>query len=302
MRIPVNPHATAEAPPNGRTRALGLVFPPAGDHYTATSLEFIGRVAEAAQDYDYDVLLTTGREVGDPPFQRILTGHRVDGLILMEILLEDARATHLIELGFPFVTIGQSGLEKTWWVDMDWVTLGRACVRHLADLGHRRIAFVNRSEEFFRSGYESAHRGLEGFNKGVAELGLTGRGYLCGDDDAAGEACVGRILQEDPATTALVTMNEASLGGVYLGLTRAGRVVPRDFSVVGLVSGPWTETVTPTLTAADEPIDEISRVAVELLLDRLDSPDASPRHVMLRQLISIRSSTGPPPSGPGAEF
>nr|WSY51642.1 substrate-binding domain-containing protein [Streptomyces sp. NBC_00886] len=302
MRIPVNSDSTAETPPNGRTRAIGMVFPPAGDHYTETQMEFIGRVAEAAQAYDYDVLLTTGREVDDRPFQRMLTGHQVDGLILMEIRLEDARATHLIDLGFPFVTIGQSGLEKTWWVDMDWVTLGRACVRYLADLGHRRIAFVNRSDEFFKAGYESAHRGLEGFNQGVAELGLTGRGHHCGDDDAEGEACLERILREDPATTAVVTMNEASLGGVYRGLTRAGRVVPRDFSVVGLVSGPWTETVTPSLTAVDEPIGEICRVAVELMMERLDSPEASPRHVMLRPLISIRSSAGPCLSGPDAEF
>jgi DNA-binding LacI/PurR family transcriptional regulator len=302
MRIPVNTDAATETPPNGRTRAFGLVFPPAGDRYTAMQLDFVGRVAEAAQAYDYDVLLTTGSEIADRPFQRILAGHRVDGLILMEIRLEDTRAAHLVELGFPFVTIGQSGLERTWWVDLDWVALGRACVRHLADLGHRRIAFVNRSEELFRTGYESAHRGLEGFNQGVAELGLTGRGYLCGDDDAGGEECLERILLEDPATTAIVTMNEASLGGVYRGLTRAGRVVPRDFSVVGLVSGPWAETVTPALTAADEPVGEISRVAVELMLERLGSPDASPRHVTLRPLISIRSSTGPCPSEPDSEF
>jgi DNA-binding LacI/PurR family transcriptional regulator len=265
-------------------------------------LDFIGRVAEAAQAYDYDVLLTTGNEIGDRPFQRILTGHRVDGLILMEIRLEDARAAHLVELGFPFVTIGQSGLEKTWWVDLDWVALGRDCVRHLADLGHRRIAFVNRSEELFRSGFESAHRGLEGFNQAVAELGLTGRGYLCGDDDAEGEVCLERILLEDPETTAVVTVNEASLGGLYRGLTRAGRIVPRDFSVVGLAAGPWAETVTPALTAANEPVGEISRVAVELMLERLASPGASPRHVMLRPLISIRSSTGPCHSGPGTQL
>lgn len=298
----MNTDAAKETPPTSRSRALGLVFPPAGDRYTGMQLDFVGRVTEAAQAYDYDVLLTTGSEVGDAPFQRILAGHRVDGLILMEIRLEDARAAHLTELGFPFVAIGQSGLEKTWWVDLDWVGLGRACVRHLADLGHRRIAFVNRSEQLFKAGYESAHRGLEGFNDGVEELGLTGRAYLCGDDDAAGETCLERILLEDPATSALVTLNEASLGGLYRGLTRAGRVVPRDFSVVGLSAGPWAESVTPPLTAADEPVDEICRAAVELLMERLDTPGAAPRHVMLRPLISIRSSTGPCLSVPGADF
>lgn len=276
-----------------RTRALGMVFPPANDHYTGMQLDFFGRVAEAAQGYDYDILLTTGRERGDPPFQRLLAGGRVDGIILMEIKLVDSRVDHLTELGFPFVTIGRPGIEDAWWVDLDWVALGRNCVRHLADLGHTTIAFVNRSEQFFRTGYESAHRALDGFNKGIEELGLTGRAYFCGDDTAAGEACLEQILRDNPATTAVATLSEASVAGLYRGLTRAGRVVPRDFSVVGLTAVPSVTTaVAPPLTAAEQPVDEIGRIAVELLMERLKSPGAPPRSVLLRPLITIRSSTG----------
>lgn len=293
------PPGTATSPP-GRTRTLGLVFPPADHRYTEMQLDFIGRVAEAAQAYDYDVLLTTGKEVADPPFQRLLAGRRVDGLVLMEIRLEDARFDHLTELGFPFVSIGRPCREDSWWVDLDWRGLGRACVRHLADLGHRRIAFVNRSEEFFRVGYESARRGLDGYEQGMTELGLASRAYYCGDDDAAGEACLARVLRDDPGTTGVVSINEAALGGMYRALTRAGRVVPRDFSVVHLAAaGPWAETATPPLTAADYPVDEICRVAVELIMERLDSPDAPARHVLLKTLITLRSSTGPCRTVPG---
>jgi DNA-binding LacI/PurR family transcriptional regulator len=286
-----------------RTRTLGLVFPPADRHYTGMQLDFIGSVAEAAQAYGYDVLLTAGSEVGDDAFQRLLDRQRVDGVILMEIRLEDARVDHLTELGFPFVTIGRtSDLEQTWWVDLDYGALAKSCVRHLADLGHSRIAFVNRPEQLFRTGYESAHRGLQGFAEGMEALGLTGRAYLCGDDDASGEACLERILAEDPATTAVVTTNEAALGGLYRGLTRAGLVVPRDFSVAGVAAGPWAERVTPQLTAADVPAGDMGRGGVELMIARLDSPDSPPRHLLLRPLISIRSSTGPCPSAPDADF
>lgn len=286
-----------------RTRALGMVFPPADDRYTGMQLDFVGRVAEAAQGYDYDILLTTGRETGDPPFQRLLAGDRVDGIILMEIKLTDSRVDHLTELGFPFVSIGQPGIKDAWWVDLDFVALGRNCVRHLADLGHTTIAFVNRSEQFFRTGYESAHRALDGFNQGIEELGLTGRAYFCGDDTAAGEACLDQILRDDPATTAVATLSEASVAGLYRGLTRAGRVVPRDFSVVGLIAVPsLTAAVTPPLTAAEQPVDEISRIAVELLMERLKSPGTPPRNVLLRPLITIRSSTGPCRSAPDARY
>ena len=284
------------APADGGTRTLGLVYPPSARHYSGMQLDFIGSVTEAAQAHDYDVLLTTGTEVDEPAFQRLLNSSRVDGVIVMETRLHDPRADHLARLGLPFVTMGRPGGEDSWWVDLDYEALARACVRHLADLGHRRIAFVNRSEVFFRQGYGPARQGFDGFTKGMAEFGLTGMAYFCDDDDAAGEACVERILADDPAATAVVTTNEASLAGLYRGLTRAGRVVPRDFSVAGVAAGRWAEQVTPQLTAADVPAREMGSASVELMMERLRRPDAAPRHVLVRPLISLRGSTGPCPS------
>ncbi|HSX97121.1 MAG TPA: LacI family DNA-binding transcriptional regulator [Streptomyces sp.] len=296
------PSASARALANGRTSTIGLVFPPAGNHYTGMQLDFIGSVVEAAAAHDYDVLLSPSGVDSDRSFQRVLGERRVDGAILMEIRLEDDRVDHLTALDFPSVTIGRTARpEGGWWVGLDHTELVERCVHHLADLGHRRVAFVNRPEQLLRAGYESAHRGLEGFNKAAAERGLTVRTYCCGDDAASGQACVQRILHDDPATTALVTLNEAALGGLYRGLTQADRHVPRDFSVTGVVAGRWAETVTPQLTAADVPAEQMGRLAVELLVERLDQPDAPPRHHLLVPTISLRASTGPAGVPPGPD-
>ncbi|MFD8722165.1 LacI family DNA-binding transcriptional regulator [Streptomyces sp. NPDC059629] len=288
------PNASARALANGRTSTIGLVFPPAGSHYTGMQLDFIGSVVEAAAAYDYDVLLSPSGVDSDRSFQRLLAERRVDGAILMEIRLQDDRVDHLVEADFPAVCIGRTAHpEGDWWVGLDHTALVEACVHHLADLGHTHVAFVNRPEHLLRSGYESAHRGLEGFNKAAAERGLTTRAYTCGDDAASGQGCLERILQDDPATTGLVTLNEAALGGLYRGLAVAGRHVPRDFSVTGVVAGRWAETVTPQLTAADVPAEQMGRLAVDLLVERLDHPDAAPRHHLLTPPVSLRASTGP---------
>lgn len=288
------PSASARALANGRTSTIGLVFPPAGNHYTGMQLDFIGSVVEAAAARDYDVLLSPSGVDSDRSFQRLLGERRVDGAILMEIKLEDDRADHLTDLGFPFVAIGRTArAEAVWWVGLDHTALVQACVHHLADLGHRRVAFVNRPEQLLRAGYESAHRGLDGFTKAAAERGLTVRTYSCGDDAPSGQGCVEQILHDDPDTTSLVTLNEAALGGLYRGLSRAGRHVPRDFSVTGVVASRWAETVTPQLTAANVPAEELGRRAVDLLVERLDHPDAPPRHHLLTPPISLRASTGP---------
>lgn len=237
---------------------------------------------------------------GDAP--RAGDAPRVDGVIVMEIRREDSRVEELAGAGFPFVAIGRNHrCDEAGWVDLDFAGLASGCVRHLTDLGHRRIAFVNRSEQLFNVGYGFARLGHEGYTTAMTDLGHEPRAYLCGDDLASGEEVVARILADDPATTSLVTMNEAALEGVYRGLTRHGRSVPRDFSVVGVAASPWAEQVTPQLTAAEIPAKEMSRVAVELMVERLRSPGSTPRHILLKPLITLRSSTGRCHPVPGSE-
>jgi DNA-binding LacI/PurR family transcriptional regulator len=299
-----------------RTHTLGLLYPPSGRarDYTTMQLAFVGGVAEAAAPYGYDVLLSPADADDDPSFRRMLGqrltdgewsgdgGRRVDGVIVMEIRREDGRVEQLVRNGFPFVAIGRNHrADEAGWVDLDFAGLASGCVRHLADLGHHRIAFVNRSEELFNSGYGFARLGHEGYVTAMRDLGHEPRAYLCGEALASGEEVVARILADDPATTSLVTMNEAALEGVYRGLTRHGRAVPRDFSVVGVAASPWAEQVTPQLTAAEIPAKEMSRVAVELMVERLRSPGSTPRHVLLKPLITLRSSTGRCRPVPGSE-
>lgn len=288
----------------GGTHTLGLVYPPFGRsrYYTEVHLAFIGRVAEAANRYGYDVLLSPSDTEGDPSFQRMIGERRVDGVIVMEINREDDRVDYLADAAFPFVTIGRNErAQETGWVDLDYAGLAGTCVRHLADLGHRRIAFVNKSEALFEMGYGAARLGLEGYTQAMTELGLDPRSYFCGDDLASGEAVLERIFQDDPATTSLVTLNEPSLEGVYRGLTRHGRSVPRDFSVVGVAASRWAELVTPQLTAAGIPAGEMGRIAVDLMMERLTSPSSPPRHVLLEPLIFLRASTGLRRPAPGTE-
>ena len=287
------PNASARALADGRTRTLGLVFPPAGQHYLGMQLEFIGSVVEAAASQGYDVLLSPSGEDSEQSFQRLLGERRVDGAILMEIRLADDRVDHLVELDFPFVSIGRIGApDHTWWVAVDHGALVAACVDHLADLGHRRY----RPDQPARAA--AAHR----LRVGPPRPGRASpRPRKPRSDRPAttpatttprpARRVVERILRDDPGTTALVTLNEAALGGLYRGLAEAGRTVPQDFSIAGVVLTHWAETVTPQLTAADVPAEQLGRLAVDLLVARIADPERRPATTCWRH----RSRCGPAP-------
>jgi DNA-binding LacI/PurR family transcriptional regulator len=292
------PNASARALKEGRTRTLGLVIPPAQRRLTDMQLGFVASVVEAAARVDLDVLLSPSGGDHDRSFERIISGRRVDGVILMEIRLEDARVARLRQVGLPFVTIGRIAQpEATCWVDVDYEALIGRCVHHLADLGHRHVALINRSAELVAAGYGPGHRALRGFTAAVADRGLDGDDVCCADEPAAGEICIEEILARRPEVTAVATINEAALPGVQRGLERAGRAVPRDFSIAGVAAQHWAEDFRPPLTAADVPVLEMGAHAVELLLERIAAPEAPPRHLLLAPPVSLRSSTGPVPGG-----
>jgi DNA-binding LacI/PurR family transcriptional regulator len=288
------PNANARALKEGRTRTIGLVIPPASRRLTDMQLDFVASVVDAAAHADLDVLLSPSGGDHDRSFERVVTGRRVDGVILMEIRLEDARVTRLQQAGLPFVGIGRtSQAADMWWVDVDYAALIAKCVHHLADLGHRDIALVNRSAELVAAGYGPGHRALAGFTEAIRQREITGVDYCCADDTAAGEACVQQILREHPEITAVATINEAALPGIQRALETAGFSVPGDFSVTGVAAPHWAENFRPPLTAADVPAIEMGAHAVELLTDCIANPGAPAKHLLLTPPISLRGSTGP---------
>jgi DNA-binding LacI/PurR family transcriptional regulator len=288
------PNAVARALKEGRTRTIGLVIPPASRRLTDMQLGFVASVVDAAAHADLDVLLSPSGGEHDRSFERVVGGRRVDGVILMEIRLEDERVTRLRQSGLPFVGIGRTAHpEDMSWVDLDYETLISKCVHLLADLGHRRIALINRSAELVAAGYGPGHRAQAGFTRAVAERDLDGVHTCCADDAQSGVSCVERLLDEHPRLTALATINEAAIPGMYHALARAGLVVPRDFSITGVAARHWAENLHPPFTAADVPADELGARAVEMLSQRIADPAAPHRHVLLAPPISLRATTGP---------
>lgn len=290
------PNAVARALKEGRTRTIGLVIPPASLRLTEAQLGFVASVVEAAARVDLDVLLSPSGGEHDRSFERIITGRRVDGVILMEIRLDDERVTRLRTVGLPFVAIGHTANPTgTCWIDVDYATLVSRCVHHLADFGHHTIALINRSADMVAAGYGPARRASSGFDDAIAERGLAGVSLCCGDDPAAGEACLAQLRAEHPVVTAIVIINEAALPGIRRAIENARIAVPRDLSITGVLGHRWAEDFRPSLTAADMPT-EMGTQAVELLLERIATPEAPLRHLLLTPPISLRASTGRAPA------
>ncbi|MCX5394438.1 substrate-binding domain-containing protein [Streptomyces sp. NBC_00094] len=282
------------APRAGRQEcALGLVVPP-GDYYYP---EIIRGVQDAARAHGVRIVLAiSGETLAENQEQaRRLVAAGADGLLLMPRAgLEpvDAAAQWPADLDVPVVLVDRRAgaragrLER---VASDHAHGAGLAVRHLAELGHRRIALVARVDSpntpLIREGYTAA----------CADLGLTaGPEYRIGPAEGPTPAEWSdellRAVESGDVRAALV---HNDLDAVTLvGLLQArGLRVPEDLAIV-TYDDEVAELSDVPLTAVAPPKRAVGAWAVDLMRRRLADPSAPLAELLLRPELRVRDSSG----------
>lgn len=296
------PSATAKALAHGRTRTIGLAIPPMRGHLSVDQLHFVGAVAEAAADHDYDILLSPSGREREAAFERLVAERRVDGFILMEVLLHDQRVPALVQAGLPLVTIGRSDMDDLHsWVDLDYGGLVAQGVELLHAMGHRAIAFVNRPQELLDQEYGPAFRAADAFAKRTAELGMHSVHRCCDDSGEAGQACADELLAAAPEVTAVLTINERALVALVGRIIENGVAIPEQMSLLAVTStGNATSCAVP-ISASDVPTAQMGEAAVTAMLAQLDNPKTPPSRELFAPPYVDRGSVAPPSLGETGE-
>ncbi len=285
-----HPHAGARALASNRSNVIALVLPLRAGMHVPVLMQFAVSVVTTARRFDHDVLLVTADE-GPAGLRRIDGSALVDGLILMDVELNDDRIPLLRELDRPSVLIGfpadPTGLTC---VDLDFARAGEECVAHLAALGHRHIALLGAPEAVYERGTGFARRTMTGFLAAAGRLDLTAHWTPC-EESAAGVAQrVAKLLADDPELTGLVVHNEAAVDAVLAALRAGGRRCPEDVSVVAICPDGLAERSLPALTSVLVPAEDVGTQAVSLLMRKLDGAQV-PEATLLPPRLTVRDST-----------
>jgi LacI family transcriptional regulator len=218
------------------------------------------------------------------------------GVILFPSVSEDQGLADLLqELDCPYVRVASVALDEkgSMLVTNDAVG-GAEAARHLADLGHRRIAHITGPLSF-----RSAHERRRGFAEGLAERDIAldetwvaPAAYTF----ESGAARARELLAQAPRPTAIFAGNDEMALGVYQAAREAGLRIPEDLSIVGYDDSPIAARVWPGLTSARLPIRDMGRIAALKLLRRADMGRAEIDERVSPALV-VRASTGPAPKG-----
>ncbi len=288
-------NAVARALASRRTHIIAMAYPALEHRFKLSSAEFFTSAAEAVREEHYHLVLWP---VGNDGIElRELLGQRlVDGVVLMEVQLDDPRVAVLQQTGTPFALIGRTTeLEGLSHVDIDFDTTVRDAIDHVYQLGHRELLLVSGdlSDPRFRT-YGPWVRTEAAYRRIAAEYGLRVDVVSCNDTTQAGQEAAARIVAEHPEATAILVLNEYATLGIVSGLRRLGHAVPADFSVVALLMVPETAALAdPELTYLRTPGPELGRLGTDALLRQLENAAPLPPQLIPAKLHPGASVTTP---------
>ncbi|MDU1085419.1 MAG: substrate-binding domain-containing protein, partial [Leclercia adecarboxylata] len=152
--------------------------------------------------------------------------------------------------------------------------------------GRQRIALINHdlSYKYARlreRGYKSVLH--------LRDLSYQAIEYASDLSAAAGMAAMTKLLAAEPRPDAVFAVSDTLAAGALRAIEKAGLRVPQDIAVVGFDGTELSEMV--SLTTIEQPSRDIGRKAVDLLLNRIDNPDAATERVMMNWRFISRAST-----------
>lgn len=217
------------------------------------------------------------------------------GVILTPSISEDDDLVQrLRQTGCDYVRVAAIGLDTREHLieTHDYVGAAEAA-RHIAGLGHRRIAHIHGPDTFL-----SATERLRGFRVGLAEFGLrVEERYLLagGYTFESGMECGQRLLAMPEPPTAVFAGNDEMAVGVYQAVVRSGKQVPEDLSIVGFDDSPIATRIWPMLTTVRLPIEYMGRTAAQLLISQHDRASiAPPDATSVMPRLIVRGSAAAP--------
>jgi LacI family transcriptional regulator len=289
-RLGYSPNHVARSLRLQRTETIGLLIADLENFFYS---QVARGVADVARERNFHVVLATTDE--DPREEvrqlNLLQRLRVDGVIVTPTGADHTAVEDELGLGsMPLVQVDRRipGLECDS-VLVDNVGGARRAVRHLLELGHRRIGILA-GDQRVTTGQDR----LRGFLEEMKAHGLPRDESLIRATAFTRDAAMGSatsLLSAGPRPTAIITASNILCEGAVRAIAALGLEVPADISIMSFDDTPWMSLLPAPISVVDQPAREMGSTAAAMLFDRIDNPDGvGIREVVLHPTLHLRAS------------
>jgi len=301
QRMNYRPNKTAQRLVSGRSGMIGVVLK-LSPQQTAdpTFFEVTGGLSHRLAEKDLDLIFQV--DIGDDqiaPYRRLLQKSAVDGFIIQGPTRNDPRIAYLEKKGVPFAVHGkaETGDVEYAFFDIDNYAAAADATKLLANLGHKRIAFMNGPADL-----AFARDRRRGFLETLSSFGIT-----ASDDwikngpqsERFGYDFTNNLLDAPNPPTAILCASTPIASGVYECLRQKGLRCPEDVSVVAhddAIATARAIEFNPPLTVTRAPMRDACQPLADMIGELLEGKTAKDLQNTARAELIVRDSTGPAPA------
>jgi DNA-binding LacI/PurR family transcriptional regulator len=284
-----NPNLVARSLQSNRTHTVGVIVDRMRSPFAAATVQGI---QDGLRQAGYSISIINSNRDQDLVIEAIQTFHsrRVDGIVILNSWLHTFNDPFLSLQDRPFVFVNRLFSSAIHNCVAPGDRYGaQLAVKHLVDLGHRRIAYINGLETWLE-----AQNRLAGFRDVLTEHGLVVDDTLIRPGDwgvDSGFQATQELLALDQPPTAVFAANDLMALGAIYAVQEAGLRVPDNVAVVGYDDRDFAAWMRPTLTTIRMPSYEMGQAAARLLLEQIAGEELEDATQIPGELI-IRQSCG----------
>ena len=290
-----HPNVIARSLIRRSSQALGLILSRSAESAFSNPFfaEILRGISKVTQRFQYSLVLATAENYKEEAKQslQMIMERRVDGLIILATRVNDELVMKLSENQLPFVVVGRvNGEQHHYAVNNDNIQAAYSAVRHLLNLGHKKVAFLNGPAE-----YTFCQDRFQGYAMAFREFGLAvDDRYICHAENLHedGYKYSQQLLGLRPPPTALFVSDDLMVIGAYRAIKEARLVIPDDIAVVGFNDDAFTSLLDPPLTTVRIPIYEMGEAAAGIIISVLNGEKVVPPQRILSSELLIRDSCG----------
>ena len=287
------PNVLATSLVKSKTKTLGLIVPDLGYYFFSTVVKAVEDAAIAA---GYSLLIAQTQESFERELTNIqnLSRSQVEGIII-SLSRETVNFDHLTRLqrrGIPLVFFDRDSEE----IDASKVMVDNEqsayeAVKHLIENGCKRIAFLAGPKNVSVSNQRRL-----GYSRALKEAGIESDPSLIIHSDYFQDSAISKthqLMKEANRPDGILVVSDRLAIGVLIALRELNISVPEEVKMVSFNNEPICSVVSPTISSIAQPLEEIGRLSVELLLEQIEhkTDNPTPRVEVLKTKLIVRESS-----------
>ena len=251
------PNELARAFSKQYTNTIGLIVPHISHPFF---IKVISNLESSAAEKGFKLLLCNSKEQPEKEqdYLDMCMSNRVAGIVLCSKYVQ---TREFRKMNIPVVNLERGGDDDTISVQCDNYQGGKLAAEHLIECGCQHIVCLRGPMKF-----SSGQQRYQGYEDVCRKYGRKAVWIDCDYDYDAGLAAAEELIRRYPDTDGILASNDMAAMAVYKVLHQNGRRVPEDVQLVGFDNIEFSRRMTPELTTISQPIEEMGKLAVQMII------------------------------------